>query len=160
MAFNQNQDTLRTLKLVIFLASIVFLFYFANVVTVLATNPNENIDSPVLLQRYYPSSYVLMIEDPVTGQVRAVPVPQGKVFDSQLNKLVDANTIDKSELDNSYYLPSDPLAGIRALIGFITFSILPFPFNIIPTFIVGVISSIIAYLVFGEIKSWLSVFTG
>jgi hypothetical protein len=160
MAFNQNQDTLRTLKLVIFLASIVFLFYLANIVCVMASNPDSDIDSPVLLQRYYPSGYVLKIEDPVTGQVRAVPVPQGKVFDSELNKLVDENSISDEDLENAYYVPSDPLSGIRALIGFITFSILPFPFNIVPTFIVGVISSILAYLVFGEIKSWLSVFTG
>lgn len=150
MSFNQEQDTLKTTKLIIFLIVIEFLMFSASAIVTLSGGQEQD---HTLLKRYYPTGYDLRIEDPVTGQVRVVTVPPGKYFDAKLNELVNIDTVtDPNEL----FFPEDPVSTLRLLIGFVTFNSIPYPLSIIPTVVSSIILIVIFMLGYSEIKSWIS----
>jgi hypothetical protein len=165
MAFNQNQDTLKTLKLIIFLIVIESLFYFAQVVVIYAqgevTNINigtgipETLDSYCLANGYAPPGSIIFDTDTWSS----FRVPDGKLYkiNSDPHLFIDIPTrfSDKGLLVDS----RDAFGSIKALLSFVTFAIIPYPFNIIPTLITVLITVIILYLAFSEIKSWLSTFS-
>lgn len=166
MAFNQNQDTISTLKLIIFLIVIESLFYFSQVVVIYAAGENTGVnigtDIPKTLDDYcFKNGYApsgSRIFDTDTWSF--FTVPDGKLYKIDSNPHIFIDIPSEYRTNNGILIDSrDAFGTIKNIIGFITFSIIPYPFNILPTLVVALITIIILYLAYSEVKSWFSVWS-
>lgn len=162
MAFNQNQDTLKTLKLVIFLIVIEFLFFSASAVLSLTENKQTDFsfsDVPVLHITdfkwnehakgggYFSSAGGY--EAIINGITYTIYVKKGDTV--ALQKVIDEQNLAESQ--SGFDL-------LKYLVATVTFSYIPMPLNIIPILVSSLIGFIIIYLTYGEVKAWLSAIRG
>jgi hypothetical protein len=162
MAFNQNQDTLRTLKLVIFLIVIEFLFFSASAVLSLADNKQTDFlfsDVPQLKISdfkwndhakgggYFSSSGGY--EAIINGVTYTIYVKKGDTV--ALQKVIDDQNLAESQ--SGFDL-------LKFFVATVTFSSIPFPISILPLLVSSLVGFIILYLAYGEVKAWLSAIRG
>jgi hypothetical protein len=162
MAFNQNQDTLRTLKLVIFLIVIEFLFFSASAVLSLTEDKQTDFsfsDVPKLYISdfkwnehakgggYFSSSGGY--EAIINGITYTIYIKKGDTV--ALQKVIDEQNL--AEMQSGFDL-------LKYFVATVTFSYVPFPFNIIPILVVSLIGFVVIYLTYGEVKAWLSTIRG
>jgi hypothetical protein len=162
MAFNQSQDTISTLKLIIFLVVIEFLFYSASTVVTLAQGDTANydlfgntqlsiddfsyhaggwyvIDQNGLLVPYYTEGYYT----DNTGHI--VNVDEGDI--SGLKKAID---------DWNNQNPLNAFSFLTILVSIVTFSFIPAPLNVVPLMVTAIIGFVVVYLAYSEVKGWFS----
>jgi len=164
MGFNQNQDTLKTLRLTIFLIIIEVLFIFASAISVIAMG-NDVPDSIFFEKRdellkiedfkFHPAGFVWHY----TGLVLMPEFVIAYYEDDKGHVFKVDNKVDLQKRIDAYNdvirnKQSNPLDMIGLLVASISFAVIPYPFNIIPLLITVIIGFIIAYLVFSEIKGW------
>lgn len=161
MGFNQNQDTLKTMRLVIFLIFIEVLFIFASAIV---TYANTNEDSLRLsdVPQLHVSDFVWNdhakgggyfsssggYEAKINGVTYTIYVAKGDI--SALTSII--NEQNNAELKGGFDF-------LQFLTTTLSFSIIPYPYNIVPLLITTTIGFIILYLAYGEVKTWIDTFT-
>lgn len=157
MSFNQNQDTLKTLKLMIFLIVIEFLLFVASAIMYSAQDKNTDFvfsDVPKLEITDFvwnehakgggtfssSGGYEAIID----GKTYTIYVKEGDI--NALQKEIDAQNLAESQVGFDV---------LKFLASAVTFSAIPFPLNIVPIFVSMIIGFVIVYLAYSEIKSWL-----
>jgi hypothetical protein len=160
MAFVQNQDSLKTLKLIIFLIVIEALFIMASAIITyaetqrdtysLGENPNLTVGDFVWNSHVdvggsfeNPGRYEARID----GKLYVVYCNEGDI--ARLSKIIDNLNIDfAGKSKNSFGF-------LEFLFTTITFSIVPYPFNIVPLMVTTIIGFILIYLGYSEVRAWI-----
>lgn len=162
MGLTQNQDTIKTLKMVIFLIIIEMLFFMSSVVMVYAESGKNTYNKDLFITDLKVSDFqwhdVLNLgggafafnvySSEKGGVIRGVA--KGDMV--ALQKAVDERNALYTEFNTNQGNTVDTL---NVLFATLTFGFLPFPLNLIPVFITTIIGLIIAYFLYTEIKSWI-----
>lgn len=160
MAFNQNQDTLKTLRLILFLIVIESLFIMASVILTFAQTNTDTYsvdESPNLTINDFvwnphvekggsfenPGRYEAYID----GKRYVVYCNEGDTV--RLQQIINNLNIDfAGKSKNSFGF-------LEFLFTTITFSAIPYPFNIVPIFVVSIIGFVLIYLGYSEVRAWI-----
>lgn len=164
MAFNQSQDTLATLKLIIFLVVIEFLFYSASTVVILAqgdTDPAKyNLFGNTKLSigdfSYHAGSYYVINQNGLL-----VPYYSNGYYTDNAGHIVNVDEGDivglqKALDDWNKQNPLNAFTFLTILVSIVSFSFIPIPFNIIPLMVTAIIGFVVVYLAYSEVKGWFS----
>jgi hypothetical protein len=157
MGFNQNQDTLKTMRLVIFLIILEVLFIFSSVIMtyaqtgkdtlVLSDVPQLKVSDFVWNEHAKGGGYFSSgggYEAKINGKTYTIYVKEGDI--SSLTRII--NDQNSAELKGSFdYL--------KFLATVITFGAIPYPYNTIPLLITSLVGFILLYLAYGEVKTWI-----
>jgi len=154
-------DALKSLKMIIFIVCILCLVFFASFITLYAqvksedrnTNPLFGITAYRYLQTgTYEKEYFYPI--PPRYYYKEEPIPEGYVYDTKDKKLILKSSLTIDQL-NEMIVPSEKFNIINVVFATITFSFIPYPFNIPVIILTWICGFIALWLLYKEIKSWI-----